>query len=181
MRQKQLRQGKEEPGENMMPGNRQGKPGAGKPPGIGGIVAVLLLLGLGYVFSASSSGSGIKIIPLYIGTEKFMVEIADTLEKQIRGMMYREYVPADFGMLFIYESEDYRSYWMKNCLVTLDIVYLDRNKQVINMHIDVPPCKSEPCETYPSERPAQYVLELRGNRAKELNLKPGDTIFFILD
>jgi len=128
-----------------------------------------------------SPGMEIKIIPLYIGPEKFMVEIADTPEKQIRGMMFREFIPDDFGMLFIHETEDYRSFWMKNCRVSLDIIYLDKNKQIINIHFNVPPCQLEPCKTYQSQRPAQYVLELRGNRAKELNLKPGDTIFFSLN
>lgn len=123
----------------------------------------------------------IKIIPLYIGSEKFMVEIADTDEKRITGMMYREFVPDDFGMLFINEIEDYRSFWMKNCRVHLDIIFLDKNKQIINIHFNVPPCENEPCPTYESKQPAQYVLELRANRAKELNLKPGDTIFFILN
>ena len=141
--------------------------------------AILFILFFGTV--CSSVGTAIKIIPLYIGLEKFTVEIADTDEKRITGMMFREFVADDFGMLFIHETELPRGFWMKNCLVHLDIIYLDKNKQIINIHFNVPPCKSEPCPTYESERPAQYVLELRGNRAKELNLKPGDTIFFILD
>jgi uncharacterized membrane protein (UPF0127 family) len=145
------------------------------------ITIVLLLLG-SLVYGASPyPGQEIKIIPLYIGSEKFTVEIADTPEKQIQGLMFREFIPDDFGMLFVHEVEDYRGFWMKNCKVHLDIIYLDRNKQIINMHINVPPCKREPCKTYPSEKPARYVLELRANRAKELNLKPGDSIFFILD
>jgi uncharacterized membrane protein (UPF0127 family) len=45
----------------------------------------------------------------------------------------------------------------------------------------VPPCKKEPCESYVTRVPAQYVLELRGNRAKELNIKIGDTIYFTLE
>jgi uncharacterized membrane protein (UPF0127 family) len=128
-----------------------------------------------------SPGIEIKTIPLYIGSEKFMVEIVDTPEKQLLGMMFREFIPDDFGMLFVNGSEEPRGFWMKNCRVHLDIIFLDKNKQIINIHFNVPPCKLEPCPSYKSERPAQYVLELRGNRAKELNLKPGDTIFFSLD
>jgi uncharacterized membrane protein (UPF0127 family) len=127
------------------------------------------------------SYSEIKTIPLYIGSEQFVVEIADTREKQVRGLMFREFVPDDYGMLFVHGEEEYRSIWMKNCKVHLDLIFLDANKQIINMYINVPPCKKEPCESYESRRPAKYVLELRGNRANELKLKPGDTIFFILD
>jgi uncharacterized membrane protein (UPF0127 family) len=123
----------------------------------------------------------VRMIPLYIGSEKFTVEIADTIEKQAIGLMFRKNVPDDFGMLFIYDVEDYHGYWMKNCLVHLDIIYLNKEKQVVDMYINVPPCKEEPCKTYVTRVPAQYVLELRGNRAKEINLKIGDSIFFMLD
>jgi uncharacterized membrane protein (UPF0127 family) len=129
----------------------------------------------------SNSSPEIKTIPLYIGSEQFVVEIADTREKQLMGLMFRESIPDDYGMLFVYGEEGYRSMWMKNCKVHLDFIFLDANKQIINMYINVPPCKKEPCKSYECRRPAMYVLELRGNRAKELKLKPGDTIFFILD
>ncbi|MCP5049528.1 MAG: DUF192 domain-containing protein [bacterium] len=142
------------------------------------IVLLMLLGGLVYVSLFSGAGARIKLIPLYIGDNKFTVEVADTDEKWTTGMMYREVVPDDFGMLFVSNVEYHRSFWMKNCLANLDIIFLDSYKQVINIHINVPPCKREPCPGYASERPAQYVLELRGNRAKELNLKPGDVVMF---
>lgn len=141
-----------------------------------GKIIILLILAAGFY----CPGSEIKMIPLYIGPEKFVVEISDTMEKQRLGLMYRQFIPDNYGMLFVYHHEEFRGFWMKNCLVNLDIIYLDRNKQIINIHTAVPPCKNDPCKTYASERPAQYVLELRANRSKELNLKPGDTIFFTL-
>jgi uncharacterized membrane protein (UPF0127 family) len=124
------------------------------------------------------TGSSIKIIPLYIGSQKFTVEVADNAEKWAMGLMFREVVSDDFGMLFVSDFEDYRSFWMKNCKVHLDIIFLNSNKQIINIHYNVPPCQYDPCPSYESTRPAQYILELRGNRAKELNLKPGDVIQF---
>lgn len=119
-------------------------------------------------------------IPLYIGPEKFTVEVADTLEKQLLGLMFRKSIPDDFGMLFVHEGEDTRSMWMKNTLLHLDLIFLDKNKQVVDIYTNVPPCKRDPCESYVSRKPAQYVLELRGNRVKELNLKVGDSVFFVL-
>lgn len=121
-----------------------------------------------------------KFIPLYIGSEKFTVEIADTLEKQMLGLMFRKSIPDDFGMLFVHDDEDIRSMWMKNTLIRLDLIFLDKNRQVVDMFINVPPCKADPCDSYISRKPAQYVLELRGNRASELGLKMGDVIFFVL-
>lgn len=121
-----------------------------------------------------------KFIPLYIGSEKFTVEIADTLEKQMLGLMFRKSIPDDFGMLFVHDDENIRSMWMKNTLVRLDLIFLDKNRQVVDMFINVPPCKDDPCDSYISRKPARYVLELRGNRASELGLKMGDVIFFVL-
>lgn len=137
----------------------------------------MLMLLMGTILNVCA-GSNVKVIPLYIGQHKFNVEVADTPSKWTLGLMYREYIADDFGMLFVSNYEEHRSFWMKNCKVHLDILYLDRNKQVINIHYNVPPCKADPCPGYPSDRPAQYVLELRANRAKELKIKPGDHISF---
>ena len=122
-----------------------------------------------------------KLIPLYIGSEKFTVELAVTIEQKIRGMMFRKSMPDNFGMLFIYDREQELGYWMKNTLINLDIIYLDKSKHIVDMYLNVPPCKTDPCITYISRKPAQYVLELRGNRSKELKLKIGDSVFFIID
>lgn len=123
--------------------------------------------------------SSIKMIPLTVGGMKFTVEVADTPQKRAEGLMFRENIPDDFGMLFIFESEDYQSFWMKNCKVSLDIIYLNGGKEIVDMYINVPPCKEEPCASYPSRERAQYVLELRGKRALELKLKNGDRVSFI--
>lgn len=123
----------------------------------------------------------VKMIPLYIGSVEFTVEIADTTEKQMVGLMNRMSISDNFGMLFVNAEEDYHSMWMKNTLVHLDLIFLNKSRQVVSMYINVPPCEKDPCESYPSRVRAMYVLELRGNRAKELNLKIGDTIFFIVN
>ncbi len=136
----------------------------------------IFLLSLGII--SFCSGVDIKMITLYIRNQKFYVEIAETPEQHMVGLMYRDHIPNDFAMLFVNTSEDDRSFWMKNCRVPLDIVFLDKNKRIINIHINVPPCPNEPCPSYTSLKPAQYILEFRGNRTKELKLKPGDTIFF---
>ncbi|MCP5102340.1 MAG: DUF192 domain-containing protein [bacterium] len=139
-------------------------------------IYILITMGVtGCVFAQ------LKMIPLHIGSETFTVEIADTQEKQLRGLMFRKTVPDDFGMLFVHNAEGYRSIWMKNCFVHLDLLFLNKYKQVVDIYINVPPCKAEPCESYVTHVPAQYVLELRGKRAEELKVKIGDTIFFILD
>jgi len=121
-----------------------------------------------------------RMIDLYIGNRKLTVEVAETPGQQMQGLMFRESIPDNFGMLFIYNDEETRSMWMKNTLVHLDLIFLDRERRVIDMYMNVPPCTCSPCPSYPSRKPAQYVLELKGNRSTELGLKVGDRVFFIL-
>lgn len=122
-----------------------------------------------------------KWIPLFIGSEKLMVEVADTVEKRVRGLMLRKDIPENYGMLFVFDREEIQGIWMKNTLISLDIIFLDKNRQVINIVSSAPPCKTNPCPVYQSARPAKFVLELRGGRLKGLDLKAGDRIFFILN
>ncbi len=146
------------------------------------VVCILLLSVINCVgFLTVRAEQAIKMIPLYIGSTSFTVEIADTPEKQVMGLMHRKSVPDDYGMLFTYAEEGIHPFWMKNTLVHLDIIFLNRDKQVVDIYFNVPPCRADPCDYYPNRIPAQYVLELRGNRAKELGLKEGDSIHFVLD
>jgi len=124
---------------------------------------------------------GVRIATLFIGDHAFTVEIADTVEKRVTGLMFRENIPPDFGMLFVFEDEARRHFWMKNTPSHLDIIFLNREKQVVQIYVNVPPCRRDPCELYDSIKPARFVLELRGKRSQEINLKVGDTVFFILD
>lgn len=147
---------------------------------LGLLLVLWIFSGIMNEINGMTSNEAVKMIPLYIGNHKFTVELADTPEKRALGFMFRENIPSDFGMLFISDMEEYQSFWMKNCKSNLDIIYLDSRKQVVDIYFNVPPCPYEPCPTYESRKPAQYVLELRGKRAKEINLKIGDSIFFML-
>ena len=122
-----------------------------------------------------------KFIPIVLGEENFVVELADTDQKRIKGLMHRETIPNTYGMLFIFDEESTQGIWMKNTLIYLDIIYLNKHKQIVDMHLNVPPCKKEPCQSYLSKIPALYALELKGNSAKRLGLKIGDTIMFTID
>jgi len=121
-----------------------------------------------------------QFISMFFGSEEFLVEIADTEKEKAVGLMFRKEIPDNFGMLFVYSDEDYRGIWMKNTFVNLDLIYLNSAKEIIEIIYNVPPCRKEPCKTYISKNIAQYVLEIKGNRAKSLKLKTGDRIFFIL-
>ena len=122
-----------------------------------------------------------QFIPLYIGSQKIIVEVVSSPEMRMKGLMFRKSIPDDYGMLFVFDSEEIQGMWMKNTWIHLDIIFLDKERQVIEIFENVPPCRTEPCYSYVSKRPAKYALELKGNRSKDLNLKTGDSIFFIID
>jgi uncharacterized membrane protein (UPF0127 family) len=119
-----------------------------------------------------------SFIPMLINETKLMVEIADNQQKRITGLMFRKSIPDDYGMLFIFEDEDIQSMWMKNTLINLDLIFINKDKQIVDMHLDVPPCKSDPCPSYIGKYPAKYVLELKGGIALKIGLKQGDRLYF---
>jgi len=108
--------------------------------------------------------------------KRFDVEIADNQEARARGLMFRDSMPADHGMLFIFESPYVQTFWMKNTRIPLDILYFDSNYKLVSVQERVPPCRSDPCAQYPSTGPAQYVLELNSGMAEKLGAKPGDVL-----
>lgn len=101
------------------------------------------------------------------------IEIADTEEERTQGLMDRESLEG--GMLFIFEEENYLNFWMKNTLIPLDIIFLDKNYKILNIQNAVP-CKEEPCELYPSAGKAKYVLEVNAGFAQEENLIVGEKL-----
>jgi hypothetical protein len=113
--------------------------------------------------------------------ERFSIELADTQEKRTLGLMFRDSMPEDHGMLFIFPGETRRSFWMKNTRIALDIFYFDTNLTLVSVAENTPPCRISECPTYPSDGPANYVLELNAGKAVELGVKRGDVLELYLD
>jgi uncharacterized membrane protein (UPF0127 family) len=116
-----------------------------------------------------------------IGGERFSVEISDTREKQALGLMFREEMADDHGMLFIFPNEAPRSFWMKNCRIALDIMYFDKDLKMVSASLDTPPCRVNRCPSYPSKASAMYVLELNAGMAAKLGIGAGDRLILDLD
>jgi uncharacterized membrane protein (UPF0127 family) len=113
--------------------------------------------------------------------ERFSVELADTDDKRALGLMFRESMPDDHGMLFVFPGETRRSFWMKNTRIPLDIFYFDSNLTLVSVSANTPPCRTASCPAYPSDGPAKYVLELNAGMAAELGVKSGDVLELHLD
>lgn len=103
-----------------------------------------------------------------------------TPEEQATGMMFRTSLPRDQGMLFIHATEEKRSYWMFQCEIPLDIIWLDGNRRIVEISKETPPCRepADRCPSYGGSVPSRYVLELASGMADVHNLRVGDTIHF---
>lgn len=108
--------------------------------------------------------------------ERFTVDLAETTDEQAMGLMFREEMADDHGMLFIFPVEAMRSFWMKNTRIPLDIFYFDADLALVSVAENARPCKTRRCPTYPSKRPAKYVLELNAGKSAELGVQPGDRL-----
>jgi hypothetical protein len=104
------------------------------------------------------------------GTARFRVEVVDTPESRARGLMFREDLPRMSGMFFVFENERPRSFWMRNTLIPLDIIYFDATGSWVSVQADAVPLDETP---RPSEGPAQYVLEINGGLAEQFGMGPG--------
>ena len=108
--------------------------------------------------------------------ERFTVELADTQEKRALGLMFRDSLPDDHGMLFLFPAEVPQSFWMKNTRIPLDILYFDEELRLVSVSENARPCRTRRCPGYPSAGPAKYVLELNAGKAAELGVQQGDVL-----
>lgn len=122
-----------------------------------------------------------RFVKVFLPNGKAVIaELAITPAEREKGLMFRKSLAPDQGMLFVFEEEDFYSFWMKNTLIPLDIIWLNANRQIVHIEKNVPPCTADPCPSYSSPYPALYVLELKAGQAEENGLKPFDQLSFIL-
>lgn len=106
--------------------------------------------------------------------------MSDSIDMQ-RGMMFRDSVAPDHGMLFIHPSPGRYKYWMYQVKIPLDIVWMDVNRRVVEISANTPPCQSKSartCPNYGGNADSMYVLELGGGRAAAYGVQSGSVISF---
>jgi uncharacterized membrane protein (UPF0127 family) len=108
--------------------------------------------------------------------QRFHIEVVDTEPLRQLGLMHRESLPPDQGMLFVFDRPQRLAFWMKDTLIPLDILYFDEQLRLVSVSRNVPPCKSAVCPNYPSAGPALYTLELNAGKAAELGVARGDVL-----
>ena len=120
--------------------------------------------------------SGLAVVPLTIasanGRHRFRVEVAATPAQQEKGLMFRKTMGADEGMIFPYKQPQRVYFWMKNCPLALDIIYIGTDHRVLNI-ADARPFDESPLA---SAGAVSNVLELNNGRAAALGIGPGDLV-----
>jgi uncharacterized membrane protein (UPF0127 family) len=105
-------------------------------------------------------------------------EVAVTTEERQRGLQFRTTLGDDEGMLFIFPSIRRQSFWMKDTLIPLDIIWMDSDKRVVFLIPHILPCESEQCPVYTPDTDAGYVLEVNAGMAAKLGLGVGSQAVF---
>ena len=113
---------------------------------------------------------------------EFSLEIAATPEARAMGYMFRERIGAGEGMLFLFDTPERHGFWMKNCRVSLDIIWLSESLQVLEIAHKRPPCPEDgECLTIQPMRPAKYVLEVAGGTALRESLEAGQHVVILAE
>ena len=103
------------------------------------------------------------------------VEIAERAADRMRGLMFRERMDENQGMLFVFPAEEPLSFWMKDTPLPLDIIFLGADRTIVTIRENTVPFSEA---SVPSDRPAQYVVEVNAGFAARHRLAPGDRVFW---
>lgn len=141
------------------------------------ILAIILVAICGIYF-VSSKHSGENIKEACINGTCFDVEIADSDEERQTGLMYRDNLPLNSGMLFIFDSSEKHAFWMKNTYISLDLIWIDEDKKVVSIKKGAEPCLEERCDSFMPHKDARYVLEVNSGYAIVLGIEEGDEVEF---
>ncbi|GGJ03613.1 DUF192 domain-containing protein [Halopseudomonas pertucinogena] len=133
------------------------------------ISAVMLVL-------LCSSVSAQERIQARLGGHGFELELVREPEDRRKGLMGREQLAPDTGMLFDFPAGTTPSIWMRNMHIPLDLLFVDGLGTLVDVFTEVPPCTGQPCEIYQASQPLRFVIEVPAGTVQRLGLAPGDRI-----
>ena len=113
---------------------------------------------------------------IFEGGTRVRVDVADTEAARARGLMFRDPLAEDEGMLFVFDRAGAYAFWMKNVRAPLDIIWVDESQRIVWIVQAAPPCPSEPCPTYAPPANASFVVEVTGGFVRRHGIAIGDTV-----
>ena len=144
------------------------------------LLVALLALSMGFDFFRQNTGQNPfearnVSYGVLLGNITITAEVADTPELQAYGLMFRGRLDEGDGMLFVFGSEGHRSFWMKNTLLPLDIIWIDKDLGVVHIE-EAEPCNTSFCAYYSSPLPAEYVVEVSRGFSERHNVTVGSYV-----
>ena len=112
------------------------------------------------------------------GPRQVLLEVVETEQDMAKGLMFRQQLEEDHGMLFVYKEDVRPTFWMKNTYLSLDILFLTEDGILVDLFEQVPPCPMRPCPTYTSRFPCRYVLEVKGGYTARYHIRKGARVQF---
>jgi len=136
------------------------------------MLVTLLAIQLSGCDGAPTTAPAFPTTALTIKGQRFVMELAATEKQREQGLMHRQALPDDHGMLFLFARTHTLSFWMANTPLPLDLLYLDENGKIV----DILSLKPNDTTPVPSSAPSRYAIELKRGTADKLDLHVGDTI-----
>lgn len=139
------------------------------------VVLILIIISVLYLAVHTKDGNYSRVDFIHPGgtSDTVYVEVADNLQAQEKGLMYRTSMDHDKGMLFVFDHESRQSFWMKNTLLPLDMVFVAGDLTIIDINNNATPNNEE---VFTSCGACKYVVEVNGGYCKEQNITIGDKI-----
>jgi hypothetical protein len=120
----------------------------------------------------NDSPSGLAVVKMRLGERTLTLEVANTYETREKGLMRRDSMASDHGMIFVFKDEERRGFWMKNTRIPLDIVYIDSAGKIVSIH----QMKPHDLHSTPADGPMKFAIELNKGVAAKLKLAAGQQL-----
>jgi len=133
---------------------------------------IIFLTSISFISCSTISQQQEGYTNVHINNLTIEAKIARTPEEKQQGLMFVKHLYENEGMLFVWEDEKTRSFWMKNTLIPLDILFINKDFEIVDI-ITMTPCEKDPCKSYSSNTKSSYALEVNAGWAKENNIKKG--------
>ncbi|QIB50480.1 DUF192 domain-containing protein [Pseudomonas sp. OIL-1] len=130
------------------------------------LVAALMVL-------SATAAAHADPLEVTLGDERFYLDVVDDPASRRQGLMGRASLAPHEGMLFDFPPDTTPAIWMRNMLISLDLLFVDDQSKLMKVFADVPPCEDTPCEIYRVERPVRFVIEVAAGTAARLELESG--------
>lgn len=147
----------------------------------------LLLVFLIFIVGCTQQAQQLQVQKAVLGKNDLCIEekACIQIERAVsgpelaQGLMFRKSLEENSGMLFVFSDAKTRSFWMKNTLIPLDMIWIGVDKKIVGITKNVQPCRTPACESYSSGKPVKFVLEVNAGFSEKHLLKPGDKAEFL--